>query len=142
MPRVLVVDDEQSICWGLSRLGASLGHEVLAASSAEQGLEGVESARPDVVILDVRLPGMDGLSAIKRFQQLCGAVPIIVITAYGDLQMAVEAVRRGAFDYIAKPFDAAKVKGALERRLPAGPGKWRKSRNCRFELRACSAVRR
>jgi two-component system nitrogen regulation response regulator GlnG len=122
VPRVLVVDDEESICWGLSRLGESLGHEVVAASSAEQGLARVESSRPDVVILDVRLPGMDGLAAIKRFQELCGTVPIIVITAHGDLQTAVEAVRRGAFDYIAKPFDLGKVKGALVRALASRPG--------------------
>lgn len=122
MPKVLVVDDEQSICWGLARLGESLGHEVVAASSAEQAFDHVEKSRPDVVILDVRLPGMDGLTAIKRFQEQCGTVPIIVITAYGDLQTAVEAVRRGAFDYIAKPFDVGKVKGALVRALASRPG--------------------
>lgn len=119
MPNILVVDDEQSICWGIARLGESLGHEVVAASSAEQALEQAEQKCPDVVILDVRLPGMDGLAAIERFHDRCGTVPIIVITAYGDLQTAVEAVRRGAFDYIAKPFDVAKVKGALVRALCA-----------------------
>jgi len=115
--KVLVVDDEQSICWGLTRLGESLGHEVAAASSAEQAFEQAERRAPDVVILDVRLPGMDGLTAIERFQQQLGSVPIIVITAYGDLRTAVEAIRRGAFDYIAKPFDVEKVKGALTRAL-------------------------
>jgi two-component system nitrogen regulation response regulator GlnG len=103
-------------------LGESLGHEVLAASSAEQALARAKQRHPDVIILDVRLPGMDGLSAIERFQESCGSVPIIVITAYGDLQTAVDAVRRGAFDYIAKPFDMAKVKGALVRALASRPG--------------------
>ena len=117
MSRLLVVDDEHSICWGLTRLGESLGHEVMAASSAEQALDQVTRRVPDVVVLDVRLPGMDGLSAIERFQQQLGSVPIIVITAYGDLKTAVEAVRRGAFDYIAKPFDVEKVKLALVRAL-------------------------
>lgn len=123
MPKVLVVDDEQSICWGLSRLGKSLGHEVIVASSAEQALARAKESRPDVVILDVRLPGMDGLTAIERFQDQCGTVPIITITAYGDLQTAVDAVRRGAFDYIAKPFDVGKVKGALIRALASRPGR-------------------
>jgi two-component system nitrogen regulation response regulator GlnG len=109
--KLLVVDDEESICWGLSRLGESLGHEVASASSAEQALDEAERQTPDVIILDVRLPGMDGLAAIERFQRNIGSVPIIVITAYGDLATAVEAVRRGAFDYIAKPFDVQKVKG-------------------------------
>ncbi len=121
MSKLLVVDDEESICWGLSRLGESLGHEVVTASSAEQAFVQAERNRPDVVILDVRLPGMDGLSAIERLQNECGSVPIIVITAYGDLQTAVEAVRRGAFDYIAKPFDVSKVKGALVRALTSRP---------------------
>jgi two-component system, NtrC family, nitrogen regulation response regulator GlnG len=115
--KLLVVDDEESICWGLARLGESLGHEVVAASSAEQAFDEVERQVPDVIVLDVRLPGMDGLRAIERFQKTLGAVPIIVITAYGDLGTAVEAVRRGAFDYIAKPFDVQKVKGALVRAL-------------------------
>jgi two-component system nitrogen regulation response regulator GlnG len=123
MPSILVVDDEQSICWGLTRLGESLGHEVIAASSAEMALRNAQARRPDVIILDVRLPGMDGLTAIERFQDACGTVPIIVITAYGDLQTAVDAVRRGAFDYLAKPFDAAKVKGALVRALASRPGR-------------------
>jgi two-component system nitrogen regulation response regulator GlnG len=115
--KLLVVDDEESICWGLSRLGESLGHEVVAASSAEQALDEAVRRAPDVIILDVRLPGMDGLTALEQFRRSLGSVPIIVITAYGDLSTAVEAVRHGAFDYIAKPFDVQKVKGALVRAL-------------------------
>ena len=95
MSKLLVVDDEQSICWGLARLGESLGHEVVAASSAEQAFDEAERQPPDAVILDVRLPGMDGITAIEQFQRQLGSVPIIVITAYGDLRTAVEAVRRG-----------------------------------------------
>jgi DNA-binding NtrC family response regulator len=117
MSKLLVVDDEESICWGLARLGESLGHKVVTASSAEQAFDEVERQAPDLIVLDVRLPGMNGLAAIERFQKALGAVPIIVITAYGDLGTAVEAVRRGAFDYIAKPFDVQKVKGALVRAL-------------------------
>jgi two-component system nitrogen regulation response regulator GlnG len=94
----------------------------MAASSAEQALACAIEQRPDVVVLDVRLPGMDGLTAIERFQEQCGSVPIIVITAYGDLQTAVDAVRLGAFDYIAKPFDVEKVKSALIRALASRPG--------------------
>jgi two-component system nitrogen regulation response regulator GlnG len=99
-----------------------LGHEVVVAASAEQALRDIRIRQPDVIILDVRLPGMDGLAAIEQFQGECGAVPIIVITAYGDLQTAVDAVRHGAFDYIAKPFDIAKIKGALARALACRRG--------------------
>lgn len=120
MSKLLIVDDEQSICWGLTRLGKSIGHEVVTASSAEQALEIVKSVRPDVIVLDVRLPGMDGLSAMEHLRQSIGPVPIIVITAYGDLATAVEAVRNGAFEYIIKPFDLDTVERALARAQRSG----------------------
>jgi two-component system nitrogen regulation response regulator GlnG len=115
--KLLVVDDEPSICWGLKRLGESLGHEVVTASSAEQALELVAAHRPEVIVLDVRLPGMDGLTAIARFRETLGAVPIIVITAYGDLPTAVTAVREGAFEYLVKPFDLEQMQRAWARAL-------------------------
>ncbi len=117
MANLLVVDDEQSICWGLVRLGEDMGHRVRIASSAEQALELVDAEKPDCIVLDVRLPGMDGLQAVHEFQRRCGKTPIIVITAYGDLNTAVSAVRKGAFDYIVKPFDLQKMQSAVVRAL-------------------------
>jgi two-component system nitrogen regulation response regulator GlnG len=117
MPEILVVDDEQSISWGLAQLARREGHHVHLAASAEQALEKCRDANPEVVILDVRLPGMDGLSAIKHFRRQWGEVPIIVITAYGDLETAVRAVREGAFEYVLKPFDVAEIKACLDRAL-------------------------
>ncbi len=117
MSKVLVVDDEQSICWGLSRLGKSIGHEVVTASSAEQALAMVAETKPEVIVLDVRLPGMDGLTAIGEFRERIGQVPIIVMTAYGDLKTAIDVVRKGAFEYIIKPFDLQTVERALGRAL-------------------------
>ena len=122
MSKLLIVDDEPSICWGIKRLGESLGHEVLTASTAEAGLELAAAERPDVVIMDVRLPGMDGLSAIDQLRLRLGAVPIIVITAYGDLQTAVTAVQKGAFEYLVKPFDLDQVQQVLERALARETG--------------------
>lgn len=117
MARILVVDDEPSICWGLARLGRQMGHEVATASSAEEGLESARHDRPDVVVLDIRLPGIDGLTAMSRFRELVGAVPIIVITAYGELSTAVEAIRGGAFDYLTKPFELDAASRAIQRAL-------------------------
>ncbi len=117
MSRLLIVDDEQSICWGLRRLGESIGHDVVTVSSAERALETVERVRPDAILLDVRLPGMDGLAAIEGLRERIGQVPIIVMTAYGDLKTAVEAVRAGAFEYLIKPFDLEQVERALTRAL-------------------------
>jgi two-component system nitrogen regulation response regulator GlnG len=115
--KLLVVDDEESICWGLKRLGQSMGHEVFTASSAEIALEIAQRELPDLIVLDVRLPGIDGLAAIRQFRQCAGPVPIVVITAYGDLKTAVEAVRQGAFEYILKPFDLEKIERVLTRAL-------------------------
>lgn len=115
MSKLLIVDDEESICWGLSQLGESLGHEVLMASTAEQALSLAEKDRPDVVVMDVRLPGMSGLAAMQGLHERIGPMPVIVITAYGDLETAVEAVRNGAFDYIVKPFDLAQMEQVLEK---------------------------
>lgn len=117
MSKLLIVDDEESICWGLSQLGESQGHEVMTASTAEQALSLVEQERPDVVVMDVRLPGMDGLTAIQGVYDRVGSVPVIVITAYGDLQTAVEAVRKGAFDYIVKPFDLNQMEQVLDKAI-------------------------
>lgn len=117
MSRILVVDDEHAICWGLTQLGEGLGHEVQTASSAEQGLTLAAAQPPNVLVLDVRLPGIDGLTAIDQFRRHVGAAPIIVITAFGDLETAVKAVKNGAFEYVVKPFDLAEIRGAIERAL-------------------------
>jgi two-component system nitrogen regulation response regulator GlnG len=121
----LVVDDEPSISWGLKRLGESLGHDVVAVSSAERALEEAERGAFEAVVLDVRLPGRDGLAVMGDLRRRLGEAPIIVITAYGDLQTAVEAVRRGAFEYLVKPFDLDRaqqvIERALEQRRPLPP---------------------
>jgi two-component system, NtrC family, nitrogen regulation response regulator GlnG len=119
MSHILIVDDEQSICWGLSKLVHGLGHTSAVAPSAEQGFQAVAAQTPDVIVLDVRLPGLDGLSAMRRFRELCGPVPVIIITAYGDLATAVEAVRNGAFEYLVKPFDLGVAQRAIERAMKA-----------------------
>ena len=120
MANILVVDDEQSICWGLSRLGDSMGHTVQTAASAEKGLQLAEQTTPDVVVLDVRLPGMDGLEAMHRFRELIDA-PIVVVTAFGDMQTAATAVNNGAFEYLLKPFALDDARVAIERSLSQQP---------------------
>jgi two-component system nitrogen regulation response regulator GlnG len=119
--KILIVDDEPSISWGLARLARQMGHVADVAASAEDGLVQAAAARPDVLILDVRLPGMDGITAMEAFAKHLGGAPIIVITAFGDLATAVEAVRKGAFEYVVKPFDLAEIRAVIERALRAVP---------------------
>ncbi len=129
MSHVLIVDDEPSICWGFRELLTDDGHEVSIASSAEEALDIAAETTPDAVILDVRLPGRDGLSAIKDLRQRIGDVPIIVVTAFGNLQTAVRAVEEGAYDYLSKPFDLEQAAEILRRALrrPAQPRESRDS---------------
>jgi len=117
MSRVLIVDDEPSICWGFREFLTEDGHDVQIAASAEEALGLVDEERPDAIVLDVRLPGMDGLSAIEHLRQRMDDVPIIVITAFGNLETAVRAVKEGAFDYLPKPFDLDQAAEVLRRAL-------------------------
>lgn len=119
MTRVLIVDDEQSICWGLSKVCQQLEIECDTASSSEQAFELVETNRYDVVVSDVRLPGCDGLTAISRYHQILGEIPVIIITAFGDLPTAVKAIKHGAFEYVVKPFDLEKVKNVIQQAITA-----------------------
>jgi two-component system nitrogen regulation response regulator GlnG len=103
-PKILVVDDEPSICWGFDRMLRDDGYEVLTASSAEAGLKLAAQHPIALVLLDVRLPGEDGLTALPKFREVTGDAPIVVMTAFGDLETAVRAVSQGASDYLTKPF--------------------------------------
>ena len=117
MSHLLIIDDEEAICWGLKRLATGGGHSVDVAPSAESGFEAAARHPPDLIVLDVRLPGLDGLSAMQRFRQLAPPAPIVVITAFGNLETAVTAMRNGAFDYLTKPFDLQQVSDVIERAL-------------------------
>ena len=123
MSHLLFIDDEQSICWGLTKLAQRMGHTAEAVGSAELGLQAAERQKPDAIVLDVRLPGMTGLEAIEKFQALWPDVPVVIITAYGDLETAVEAVRRGAFEYLVKPFDLQLAERTITRALAASQAK-------------------
>lgn len=109
MSRVLVVDDEPAIGWSLREILSDLGHDVQLAASAEAARESCCGFRPECILLDVRLPGEDGLTALPRLRELAGDVPVVVMTAFGDLDTAVRAVDAGAFEYLIKPFDMARV---------------------------------
>jgi len=117
MPRILVVDDEATIAWGLARLAREEGHEALTAASAEEALEILAETPCDLVFLDVRLPGVDGLTAMPDLARAAPAPRIIVMTAFGDLQTAVRAYGNGAFEYLVKPFDLDDAAQLMRRAL-------------------------
>ena len=117
MSRILIVDDEPAIGWSLRGLLEDRGHAVEVASSVEEGLGACRHFGPDLLLLDVRLPGRDGLSAIPDFKTLAPRAPVVVMTAFGDLDTAVRAVEAGAAEYLVKPFDSDQATAAVERAL-------------------------
>jgi DNA-binding NtrC family response regulator len=119
MARILVADDEPSICEAFAAVLAAEGHEALIASNGRDAVDLVRSARPDAVFLDVRMPGLDGLAALKEIRAFDRAVPVIVMTAYGTLDTAAEALRNDAFDYLGKPLELSKIRQLLRRALHA-----------------------
>ena len=119
MSRILIVDDEASICWAFRESLKDEGHDVDLASSAEQGLQIAASAPPDAVVLDIRLPGADGLTAMKAFHDRFGSAPVVIITAFGNLETAVRAMEGGAFDYLVKPFDLDHATSVVMRAIEA-----------------------
>jgi DNA-binding NtrC family response regulator len=103
--RILVVDDEESVCWAFRELLTTEGYKVETAPSAEEGLVKASRFKPNLVILDVRLPGMDGIAAIQSFKKRCPETVVVIVTAHGTTQTASEAIRQGAVDYLLKPIE-------------------------------------
>jgi len=108
-PRILVVDDEPTICQQLERLYTQSGYSVVIATSAEEALERLKTGDIDLVVTDIRLQGLSGVELTKRIEEICPDVPVIVITGYADIATAVEVLKLGASDYIVKPFSAAAI---------------------------------
>jgi two-component system nitrogen regulation response regulator GlnG len=118
--RILIADDEDSLRWVLERGLRQAGHEVVAAKNSEEALAAFEQEPFDLVFLDVRMPGMDGLMALERLRQIRPDAYVVVMTAHGTMDTAIKAMQRGAYDYLAKPFDLDEVLLLTERALSAG----------------------
>lgn len=117
MSLLLVIDDEPNIAFTIGETLASDELRVISAPTARQGFEAVRRRRPDVVLLDVRLPDMSGLDAFQQIHALDPRIPIIIMTAFATTDNAIEAMRRGAFDYFIKPVDLAALRAAVNRAI-------------------------
>ncbi|CAN5796184.1 sigma-54 dependent transcriptional regulator [soil metagenome] len=107
--KVLVIDDDSGLRRALTLILEDGGYKVETASDGESGLLQAKSGNPDMILTDVRMPGIDGLAMLDRLRSGGSSTPVIVMTAYGSMDLAVEAVRRGASDYLTKPFGANDV---------------------------------
>ena len=103
--RILVVEDDQSIRWVLEKSLSRQGYQVISAGDGRSGLAAAAEAPPDLVVLDILLPDMDGLTVLRKLRESRSQIPVIIITAQNIMTHAVEAMRQGAFDYLPKPFD-------------------------------------
>ncbi|MBA4188420.1 MAG: sigma-54-dependent Fis family transcriptional regulator [Planctomycetaceae bacterium] len=122
MPSILIIDDEEPIAWALRRAFEREKYRVGVAATAEDGLTQARKLAPDVVFLDVRLPGMDGLTALNELRKIAPAAAVVVMTAHGNLNTAVKAVEGGAFDYLAKPFELAQAIDGAKRAITRAQG--------------------
>ena len=116
--RILVVDDEHLIRWSLEQNLKKQGYEVLTAGNGEEALRLVREEQPDLMLLDIQLPGITGLEVLEKVKEIDEDIIVIMVTAHGGLETAVNAMRLGAYDYINKPFNldemAIIIKKALE----------------------------
>ncbi len=115
--RILVVDDEYLIRWTLQQNLEKEGYEVFLAETGEEGLDKVKEEAPDIVLLDIKLPGMDGYEVLEEVLKIDTGIVPIMITAYEDVEGVVRAMKLGAFDYITKPFDFSKVLISIQKSL-------------------------
>ena len=124
--RILVVDDDRAVREALRRALTLAGYEVQLADDGEQALEGVVQAVPDAVVLDVGLPGIDGLEVCRRVRLLGNRVPILILTARDSVADRIDGLDVGADDYMVKPFDVgelkARLRALLRRANPEGDG--------------------
>ena len=115
MQRVLIVDDERQIRRIVSVVLEARHHRVEEAASGEEALDRLEAFAPDVVLLDLNLPGISGLETVERIRERDPSIHVVMMTAYGTIRSAVEAMRAGAFDYLTKPFDNDELLLTLDR---------------------------
>ncbi|MBT3756128.1 MAG: sigma-54-dependent Fis family transcriptional regulator, partial [Candidatus Cloacimonetes bacterium] len=117
MIKILIVDDNKNMQIILQNLLVDEGYNVISTTNGRDGLKAVTEESPDLVLLDIRLPEMNGIDILQQITKLEKEIPVIMITAYGDVETAVETMKLGAFDYITKPFVNEELKLVIRKAL-------------------------
>jgi two-component system nitrogen regulation response regulator GlnG len=117
--RILIADDEDSLRWVLEKGFRGAGYEVIAVKDGTAAFAQIETGPFDLILLDVRMPGMDGLTLLKRTRELRPDAQIVIMTAHGTMETAIQAMQQGAYDYLAKPFDLDEALLLAERAMTA-----------------------
>ncbi len=115
MTKILVVDDAQFLRLRITKLLSLSGYDTVQAENGRQAVDVYSSAHPDVVLMDVTMPEMDGLAALKAIRTLDPNARIVMLTALGQESIVLEAIRAGAKDFVVKPFEPERVLGAIHK---------------------------
>jgi DNA-binding NtrC family response regulator len=115
--RVLVVDDEEALRYLLSTELAAEGYEVETASDGDEAIEAIKQKDYDVVLLDIKMPRVDGFEVLKFIKQNKPEIKVIMLTAYADVKNAIEALKLGASDFVSKPYDLEDILTSINRAL-------------------------
>jgi nitrogen regulation protein NR(I) len=116
MQTILIVDDDKSIRYSLKRMMEGK-YSILTAQNGEEALERVKESFPDLILMDIKMPGRSGIDVLREIKLIDPKSPVIIMTAYGTTETAIEAMKYGAFDYILKPFPIPQMKGLVEKAL-------------------------
>ena len=109
MTKILVIDDERSIRNSMKYILQYEGHEVVLAENGMEGLVSVKSEKPDIVFCDIKMPKMEGIEVLERIKEFSADTPVIMISGHGTIDTAIEAIRKGAYDFIEKPLDLNRI---------------------------------
>jgi DNA-binding NtrC family response regulator len=115
--RILIVDDESDMCANISRILGRLGHACMTAPDGARGRELLEAEAPDLLLTDLKMPGVDGMDLLRHAREVDPTLPVIVMTGFATVESAVAAMREGAFDYLPKDFSMEQLRVAVERAL-------------------------
>jgi len=115
--KLLIVDDQFGIRILLNEVFQKEGYKIFQASNGKQALDIVKMRRPDLVLLDIKIPGIDGIEILKRMKKIVPDIKVIVMTAYGELNMIEEAMELGAITYFAKPFDIEEMRDTVKKHI-------------------------
>lgn len=119
MSNLLLVDDEEDVLYAFRRIFDAPDMQLTTASSGEQALSLIPTAQPDLIMMDIRMGGMNGLETLRRIREMNGKQLVILMTAFGTTQTAIEAMKLGAYDYVLKPFDVPRLKAIVSGALKA-----------------------
>lgn len=117
MSKILIVDDAEFLRVRISKMLVGDGYEVFEAENGLKAIEAYETKKPDLVLMDITMPEMDGLTALKRIRTLDAKAKVIMLTALGQESIVVEAIKMGARDFVVKPFDRERVINAIHKLL-------------------------